>query len=220
MDLRLCMDNLICLSQNCSCDKKAFAWDPQTGLEIPHSSNVYLCENAAAHQGAQNGRAYSVCIGCMSRAIEHIQATENDLYGDTKWPLCKECGDFAFQDYGSIKKREYQGCFCLRKALCFDCRLEERKRTKDKSKLKAEAMRVPAGMVDESGVAVQGNVIMEASFLALKWVCECGRDIEPDASVMKCAGCGGLEDGAWDANTATKKAAEFGTRAHPWLVGD
>lgn len=148
-------------------------------LETTHSEPIQACTNHAAHRDPHKPHSHGVCKTCRSNAIRHIKATRLELLGAAWWPLCKACGDNEMQHTNPSKK----GCSCGRAWLCFPCLTLELEMRNMKDSVEAEFRRrtfIGEGMDGDVKTVVMG------------WACQCGREIGPNATLMKCVGCQGM----------------------------
>ena len=79
-----------------------------------------------------------------------------------------------------------EGCFCCCKWQCFECQTVELEKRHAKNMVEAEFRR---RAIDRSGM----DRVVETAYTG--WACECGQDIEPAATLLRCTGCRGLQLG-------------------------
>ena len=200
----------------CSEDPFLFqAWSPSATAQTSsdqsinkpeHSATVFPCANTFAHRGTLHG----VCSTCRNGATAYIMQQMPELYIDNWWPLCRTCGDTGLnlvQKWAIAHGAVRMGCSCHAVWFCFQCRLRERHVTKIKSEHVAISTRQPVNIA---------SLDEKSAVLLMGWRCVCQNQIMQDANVMKCAGCEGLDFGAWSYRYAKDKAAELSRRACNW----
>ncbi|KAM0794453.1 hypothetical protein BDR22DRAFT_693550 [Usnea florida] len=151
--------------------------------ETTHSEPIQACANHAAHTNKRHG--HGVCSTCRTHAFRWIQATTPEVWLSAWWPLCKVCGNAEMQrtDPGM------RGCSCARTWLCFSCQMLKLEMRGVKNSVEADFRRriVPAD--GKNG---------EVETVTFDYACQCGKAVEPDATVLTCVGCGGVRFGTLD----------------------
>ena len=171
--------------------------------ETIHSEPVQACANRAAHQNSQSAHGHGVCTTCRHCAYRHIKATRPELLGSAWWPLCKTCSDKEMLHIEPSRK----GCSCCNKWLCFSCQTEGMERRDARNS-------VEAGFRRRSllGEGMDGNV----KTVMTGWVCECGKEIGPGVTLMKCIGCRGMRVGKVDPREAAAREKSLRKTALAW----
>lgn len=157
----------------------------QLPMSPQHSKEIFPCSNAAAHR---DGPHYT-CTSCSSLSNTHLRNTPNALlygghpsiHGQRFFPLCVRCTQAA-------RTSANQGCICLQRTFCFQCKCDRLKSAAAKRDAEVERTRlgfVPCGeKVDDKWLSVRP---------ILK--CLCGHEKvevgDGKEGILRCAGCEG-----------------------------
>ncbi|KAF6219386.1 hypothetical protein HO133_005212 [Letharia lupina] len=171
--------------------------------ETIHSEPIQACTNHAAHQDPHEPPGHGVCATCHHGARRSIKATRPELFGPAWWPLCKACGDNELLHTDPKKK----GCSCGKQWLCFACQTQELERRTMKNCVEAEFRRRTF-----IGKGMDGDV----ETVVIGWACECGGEIGPNATLVKCIGCQGLGVGKIDSLVAIARESALMKTALAW----
>ena len=177
--------------------------------ETIHSEPIQACANRAAHhhQDPQENHphGHGVCTACRHCAYRHIKATRSDLLlGSAWWPLCKTCGDREMLRIEPSRK----GCSCYSAWLCFSCLVEVVERRGAVNGAEAENRRrtlIGKRMMDGDDRTVTTG-----------WACECGEEVGPGPTLMKCIGCQGMRVGKVDPQETTAREERLRNTALAW----
>ena len=171
--------------------------------ETVHCEPVQTCANRAAHQDAHNPYDHGVCTTCRRSALRHIYTTRSDLHIMSWWPLCKACG---IREMMHLEPRR-SGCSCPERWLCFSCLVDDLERQCAQTVVEAEHRR---GII---GKAMNGGVMT----VMTGFVCDCGKEVDSDATLMKCVLCQGLRAGSLDPRAATAREKFLRKTALAWM---
>lgn len=168
-----------------------------------HSEPIKACTNYTAHKDPRKPHGHGVCTTCHQRSRRHLKATRPELFDSAWWPLCKACSDHELL-HGDPKRK---GCSCGKIYLCFSCETQWLERRNMKNSVEAEFRRRTF-----IGEGMDGDV----KTVRMGWNCECGEEIGPNATLMKCIGCQGLHVGKIDPLEAMARAHSLTRTALAW----
>ena len=100
-----------------------------------------------------------------------------------------------------------RGCSCARAWLCFSCQMLKLEMRGVKNSAEADFRRriFPADGKDG-----------EVETVTFDYACQCGRTVEPDATVLTCVGCGGVRFGQLDRQGILDKEEVLRRTALAW----
>lgn len=152
-----------------------------------HSTEVFCCSNAAAHQ---NGPHY-ICTNCSSLGNAYLRNDPQGLLhsghpiikGQRFFPLCKKCVKKAIES-----AKQGCRCDCLDETLCFICKRDKLYLATAKRDAEVERIRLgfaPWGVMARNKWQFMGPVLS----------CICGKEEfelgDGREGVLRCAGCEG-----------------------------